>query len=104
MHRIELSSKFITAERKNRDVNSCKLPCRLGDNNYHGGKIPVDTVDRSRISAVKEIDTDDCKTKHWGCKCKWLWRTNPLLTFFWTLAANLRLRGWFDRKEGSDRK
>lgn len=53
MHRIELSSKFITAERKNRDVNSCKLPCRLGDNNYHGGKIPVDTVDRSRISAVR---------------------------------------------------
>lgn len=36
---------------KNQDVNSCKLPCRSGDNNYHGGKIPVDTVDRSRISA-----------------------------------------------------
>lgn len=50
---IELSTKFITVERKNRDVNSCKLPYRSGDNNYYGGKIPVDTVDRSRISATR---------------------------------------------------
>lgn len=35
------------------DVNSCKSLCRSGDNNYHGGKIPVDTVNRSRISVAR---------------------------------------------------
>lgn len=29
---------------------------------------------------------------------------NPLLTFFYRVAANLRQRARFDRKEGSDRQ